>query len=52
MFSDKGIKLTWFNYDGYPAYYQLWGDFVHGVTILDLLFNMGKDSPSYMRYVA
>lgn len=52
MFSDKGIKLTWFNYDGYPAYSQLWGDFVHGVTILDLLFNMGKDSPSYMRYVA
>ena len=52
MFSDKGIKLTWFNYDGYPAYSQLWGDFVHRVTILDLLFNMGKDSPSYMRYVA
>lgn len=51
VFSDLGIKLTWFDYAGYPAYPQLWGEFTHGVTILDLLFNCGKDSPSYMRYV-
>jgi hypothetical protein len=51
-FSDLGIKLTWFDYAGYPAYPQLWGEFTHGVTILDLLFNCGKDSPRYMRYVA
>lgn len=51
-FSDLGIKLTWFDYAGYPAYPQLWGDFTHGVTILDLLLNCGKDSPRYMRYVA
>jgi hypothetical protein len=52
VFSDLGIKLTWFDYTGYPEYPQLWGDFTHGVTILDLLFNCGKDSPRYMRYVA
>ncbi len=52
VFSDLGIKLTWFDYSGYPAYPQLWGEFTHGVTILDLLFNCGKDSPRYMRYVA
>jgi len=52
VFSDFGIKLTWFDYAGYPAYPQLWGEFTHGVTILDLLFNCGKDSPRYMRYVA
>ncbi|MBB5020528.1 hypothetical protein HNQ59_003849 [Chitinivorax tropicus] len=51
VFSDLGIKLTWFDYAGYPAYPQLWGDFTHGVTILDLLFNCGKDSIRYMRYV-
>uniref|UniRef100_UPI004047E7BD WbqC family protein n=1 Tax=Polynucleobacter sp. TaxID=2029855 RepID=UPI004047E7BD len=51
IFSDFGIKLTWFNYEGYPPYPQLWGEFTHGVTILDLLFNCGKDSPKYMRYV-
>jgi len=51
IFSDAGIALTWFNYEGYPEYPQLWGDFSHGVSILDLLFNCGKDSPNYMRFV-
>jgi len=52
VFSDLGINLTWFDYAGYPAYPQLWGEFTHGVTILDLLFNCGKESPRYMRYLA
>ncbi len=52
VFADLGIKLTWFDYIGYPQYSQLWGDFTHSVTILDLLFNCGKDAPRYMRYVA
>lgn len=52
IFADMGVKLTWFDYVGYPEYPQLWGDFTHGVTILDLLFNCGKDAPRYMRYVA
>jgi hypothetical protein len=52
VFKDQGVKLTWFDYTGYPEYPQLWGDFVHGVTILDLLFNCGRESPRYMRYVA
>ena len=51
VFTDRGIKLTWFDYSGYLDYPQLWGEFTHGVSILDLLFNCGKDSPRYMRYV-
>ena len=51
VFSDLGIKLTWFDYDGYKEYPQLWGEFTHGVTILDLLFNCGKDSPYFMKYI-
>ncbi len=51
FFNENGIRLTWFDYDGYPEYPQLWGDFTHGVTILDLLFNCGSDAPRYMRYV-
>lgn len=50
-FKEWGIELTWFDYSGYPEYPQLWGGFEHGVTILDLLFNCGKDAPRYMRYV-
>lgn len=51
VFEDARIKLTWFDYDGYPEYPQLWGDFQHGVTVLDLLFNCGRDAPDYMRFV-
>lgn len=51
IFSGKGIKLTWFNYDGYPEYPQLWGQFEHAVSIIDLLFNCGDNAPSYMKYV-
>lgn len=52
IFTNLGLKLTWFNYDGYLEYPQLWGDFVHGVSIIDLLFNCGKQSPQFMRYVS
>ena len=51
VFADMNIKLTWFDYAGYPEYPQQWGDFTHGVTILDLLFNCGRDAPRYMRFV-
>lgn len=51
IFAEYGIKLTWFDYVGYPEYPQLWGEFAHGVSILDLLFNCGKDASRYMRYV-
>lgn len=50
VFERSGIKLTWFDYAGYPEYPQLWGDFAHGVTVLDLLFNCGRDAGRFMRY--
>ncbi|WP_150811092.1 WbqC family protein [Pandoraea sputorum] len=51
LFEAASVRLTWFDYDGYPAYPQLWGDFSHTVSILDLLFNCGASSPAYMKYV-
>ena len=51
VFASYGIKLTWFDYAGYPEYPQLGGDFTHEVTILDLLFNCGKEAHRYLRYV-
>ena len=52
VFMDRGIKLTWFDYSVYPEYSQLYGEFTHEVSILDLLFNHGKESSKYMRYVS
>jgi hypothetical protein len=51
VFAERGIALTWFDYSGYPEYPQLWGEFTHGVTILDLLFNCGRNAPRYMKHV-
>jgi hypothetical protein len=52
VFSELGIRLTWFDYAGYPPYPQQWGEFQHGVSIVDLLFNCGRSSGQFMRYVA
>lgn len=51
VFTECGIKLSWFDYTGYPEYPQLWGKFIHGVTILDLLYNCGKNAALYMKHV-
>jgi hypothetical protein len=50
-FERRGIKLTWFDYSGYPEYPQLWGEFTHGVTILDLLFNCGQSVHGFMKFL-
>ena len=51
VFADLGIAVEWFNYEGYPTYPQLWGEFVHGVSIVDLLFNCGAEASKAMKYV-
>ena len=48
-FSRRKIEVEWFNYDGYPEYRQLWGEFCHNVTVLDLLFNCGPNSKDFIR---
>lgn len=50
-FEQAGIKLTWFDYQGFPVYPQLWGDFTHETTILDLLFNCGPSAKNFLRHV-
>lgn len=51
LFSRHGIEVEWFDYSGYPEYPQLWGGFVHEVSIVDLLMNCGPDSGQYFRHV-
>ncbi|MBV9861823.1 MAG: WbqC family protein [Alphaproteobacteria bacterium] len=48
-FEAAGIAVRWMDYAGYPEYPQLFGPFEHGVSILDLLFNTGRDAPRYMK---
>ncbi len=49
-FQEKGVVVEWFDYSHYPEYPQLWGSFVHEVTIMDLLFNCGYEAPRYRRF--
>lgn len=48
LFKKAGIKLTFMDYSDYPEYPQLYPPFEHGVSIVDLLFNIGPDAPKYM----
>src|ERR1035437_4249749 len=50
LFKDANIKVSWMDYSGYPEYPQLYPPFEHGVTILDLIFNVGKDATKYMKF--
>lgn len=47
-FAELGIELVWKDYSGYPEYPQRFPPFDHGVSILDLLFNVGPDAPWYI----
>ena len=49
VFDRYGLELTWFDYDGYAEYPQLWGDFEHGVSIIDVLMNCGSNSRAMLR---
>jgi hypothetical protein len=43
LFAAAGITLEYADYSGYPEYPQLYPPFAHGVSVLDLLFNVGPE---------
>jgi hypothetical protein len=45
-FKEEGIELVYSDFV-HPIYPQLWGDFVEGLSIIDLLFNMGSESKKF-----
>lgn len=49
QFLNAGIDLKWMNYSNYPVYPQIHGEFTHGVSVLDLMFNVGPDFKKYMK---
>jgi hypothetical protein len=49
LLAAEGIHLSYIDYSGYPEYFQLHGEFEHGVSVLDLIFNEGAAAPSFMK---
>lgn len=47
-FAANGIKVSYMSYTGYPEYSQVYGDFQHAVSIIDLLFNTGADASAFI----
>nr|WP_216293994.1 WbqC family protein [Delftia acidovorans]MCA1068308.1 hypothetical protein [Delftia acidovorans] len=47
-FEAEKIELVWKDYSGYPAYPQKYLQFEHGVSIFDLLFNVGPKAPWFI----
>ncbi len=48
LFQHANINIEYMDYSGYVAYPQLFGDFTHTVTILDLIFNTGNEAYSFI----
>ena len=48
QFNQRGIQVEYADYSGFPEYTQLFPPFVHEVSILDLLFNTGKDARHFL----
>ena len=49
LFKKAGINLLWKDYSNYKEYPQLYPPFEHTVSVLDLIFNTGKDAIKYIR---
>ncbi len=45
---EENIGLIWMEYGNYPEYRQLHAPFLHQVSILDLLFNKGKEASAFI----
>jgi len=49
MFNKENIKLSYIDYSSYPIYNQLHENFIHQVSILDLIFNEGPNAYKYLK---
>jgi hypothetical protein len=48
-FEAESIQVDWVDYNGYTEYSQLYGDFKHNVSILDLIFNEGTNANNFLK---
>ena len=47
IFAGHNISVEWVTYGDYPVYDQLHGDFEHGVSVVDLVLNMGESAHEF-----
>jgi hypothetical protein len=49
LFEQSNVSVSWMNYGPYKPYTQLYGEFTHNVSILDLLFNKGPEASQFIK---
>ena len=50
LFGNNNIKVHYFDYANFKKYDQLYGNFEHGVSIFDLIFNEGENSKKVLNF--
>lgn len=48
VFEKQDVDVEWMKYDQYPIYSQCHGEFEHGVSIIDVIFNCGPDTKRHI----
>jgi hypothetical protein len=49
LFVAENISINYYDYSGYQEYRQLYPPFEHGVSIIDLLMNEGKNARQFLK---
>ena len=47
LFEKENIKVSYYDLTNFPEYKQQWDGFEHGVSILDMFFNLGPNTIKY-----
>lgn len=50
-FKEQHIDVCFCDYDGYKTYPQQGENFEHKVSMVDMLFNLGSETPHYLKYL-
>ncbi len=49
LFRERGVRVRWKSYAGYPEYEQPYPPFEHGVSVVDILLCKAMEAASYIR---
>ena len=48
-FETESIQVEWVDYHEYREYSQLFGEFIHNVSVIDLIFNEGPNAHNFLK---